>query len=53
MDWLDRPRIKKVPRYCEKIIRKYVKTLGIYICGNNWEGFVTELKSECKDDDSE
>jgi len=30
-----------------------VKTLGTYIRGNNWEGFVAELKSEFKDDDSE
>jgi len=53
MNWLDGPRIKKVPLYCEKIIGKYVKTLGTYIRGNNWEGFVAELKSEFKDDDSE
>jgi len=53
MEWLDGPRIKKVPLYCEKIIGKYVKTLGTYIRGNNWEGFVAELKSEFKDDDSE
>jgi len=53
MDWLDGSRIKKVPLYCEKIIGKYVKTLGTYICDNNWEGFVVELKSEFKDDDSE
>ena len=53
MDWLDGPRIKKVPLYCEKIIGKYVKTLGTYIHGNNWEGFVMELKSEFKDDDCE
>jgi len=53
MDWLDGPRITKAPLYCEKIIGKYVKTLATYICGNNWEGFVVELKSEFKDDDSE
>jgi len=53
MDWLDGPRIKKVPLYCQKIIGKYVKTLGTYIHGNNWEGFVAELKSEFKDDNSE
>jgi len=53
IDWLDGLRIKKVPLCCEKIIGKYVKTLGTYIRGNNWEGFVAELKSEFKDDDSE
>jgi len=53
IDWLNGPHIKKVPLYCEKIIGKYVKTLGTYIRGNNWEGFVAELKSEFKDDDSE
>jgi len=52
MDWLYEPCIKKVPLYCEKIIGKYVKTLRTYIRGNNWEGFVAELKSEFKDDDS-
>jgi len=35
MDWLDGPCIKKVPLYCEKIIGKYVKTLGTYIRSNN------------------
>jgi len=53
MDWLDRLCIKKIPLYCEKIIGKYVKTLRTYIRSNNWEGFVAELKSEFKDDDSE
>jgi len=53
MHWLDGPRIKKVPLYCEKIIGKYVKKLGTYIGSNNWEGFVAELKSQFKDDDSE
>jgi len=53
IDWLNRPWIKKVPLYCEKIIGKYVKTLGTYIRGNNWEGFVAEFKSEFKDNDSE
>jgi len=53
MDWLDRLRIKKVLLYCEKIIGKYVKTLGTYIRSNNWERFVAELKSDFKDDNSE
>jgi len=53
MDWLDGPHIKKVPLYCEKIIEKHMKTLGTYIRGNNWEGFVAELKSEFKDNNSE
>jgi len=45
MDWLDKPHIKKVLLYYDKIIGKYVKTLGIYIHSSNWEGFVRELKS--------
>ena len=53
MDWLDGPHIKKVPLYCKKIIGKYVKPLGTYIRGNNWEAFVAELKSQFKNDDSE
>jgi len=53
MDWLDGPYIKKVPLDCEKIIGKYIKTLGTYIHSNNWEGFVLKLKWEFKDDDSE
>jgi len=34
-------------------MEKYVKTLGAYIRSNNWDGFVTELKSEFKHDYSE
>ena len=53
MDQKDKLRIKQVPLYCEKIVSRYIKTLELYIKGDNWKCFANKLKQQYKDDDLE